>query len=83
MDIPYGALKSSRTGRRDGLHRLEELEEWSLLYEREHMIPAAPNGELGARTLDTALFNVPVRLRGIGKQFVAALLEPWLRSAMM
>lgn len=83
MEIPYGALNSSKLGWRDGLHWLEELEEWSLAYEKEHMVPAAVNAKLASSTLDIALFNVPFKLRGVGRKLAATLLESRLRRAMV
>jgi hypothetical protein len=83
MDIPYDALKSSKDGWRDGLHWVEEIEEWSLAYERDHMVPAASNAKLAESTLDVALTNVPARLRGGARKLAITLLEPQLRKAMM
>ncbi len=83
MEIPYRELRSFETGWQDGLHWLEELEEWSRGYQDAQMKPAASNKELSERTLDIALFNLPPFLRHSGMQFVAALLEPQLRTAMM
>jgi hypothetical protein len=82
MEIPFDALKSTKVGWRDGLHWLEELEEWSSAYENEHMVPADVNAKLASSTLDIALFNVPVKLRGAARKFAVTLLEPRLRRAM-
>jgi ER-bound oxygenase mpaB/B'/Rubber oxygenase, catalytic domain len=82
MEISFSALASYNKGWKDGLHFLDDLEEWSKAYEIKHMLPAESNKELAKGTLAIALFNVPLALRGIAMQFVIALLEPRLRKAM-
>lgn len=67
MEIPYTALKSGATGIRDGLQWLQDLEEWSVKYEEEHMVPAESNKQLAVGTIDLLLWNVPRRWRGVGE----------------
>jgi len=83
MDIPYDKLPSSTTGWRDGLQWLEELEAWSKVYEDQHRVPDEHNKTLTRSTIEIALTNVPRAFHGLSLQFVAALLEPQLRQAMM
>ena len=83
MDVPYTALPSCKQGWQDGLHWLEELESWSAVYEREHMLPADTNQQLATQTLNIGLFNLPTWLKPTGRRLVAVLLEPRLRTAMM
>jgi len=83
MEIPYTALESGATGCRDGLQWLQELEEWSLRYEEANMVPAESNKQLAIGTMDLLLWNLPRRWRGVANSFVAAVLEPRLRTAMM
>lgn len=83
MEIPFDALKPKTDCPQDGLSWLESLEEWSLGYERDHMVPNLTNQKLSKATLDIALFNVPVCVRGFALKLVTALLEPQLRRAMM
>ncbi|MCJ1307469.1 hypothetical protein MMC25_001115 [Agyrium rufum] len=83
MAIPFSALPSFKIGWQDGLHFLEELETWSLAYEESHMAPDPTNKKLAEATLDIALFNLPYCLKGVGRNFIVALLKPRLRKAMM
>ena len=83
MDISYDLLTSSSSGWKDGLHWLEDLESWSLVYEAEHMTPSASNAKLAQATLNVALTNVPAKIRPLGTQIAATLFEPRLRQAMM
>lgn len=83
MDITYEPLASSKIGWHDGLHWLEEVEAWSLQYEREKMVPAETNAKLARATFDIALFNMPASLKPMGYSFASSLLEPRLRRAMM
>jgi hypothetical protein len=83
MEIPFTALKSHKSGWEDGLHFLEELEEWSLAYQADHMVPAESNKEVAKGTIDIGLYVVPKWLQPAGLEFVSSLLEPKLRRAMM
>ena len=83
MDIPYNTLPSVISGWHDGLHWLDELEAWSKSYEEEYRIPDEHNRTLTRATIAIALTNMPRIFHGIGLQFVAALLEPQLRRAML
>lgn len=83
MEISYHLLPSSKSGWHNGLHWLEELQDWSLRYELENMIPANTNRTLARGTLEIALFNLPALLKPCGRKFASALLEPRLRRAMM
>ncbi|KAK4897311.1 hypothetical protein LTR27_004831 [Elasticomyces elasticus] len=83
MDIPYTALKSHEYGWIDGLHFLDELEEWSLAYEVGNMVPAETNKAVAKYTVDIALFNIPKVLHAVSFDLVSCLLEPRLRTAIM
>ena len=84
MEIPCDVVfKSKVNGRKaDGLDWLQALDEWSLEYEREHMVPNPTNEKLSKATLDIVLFNVPNCLRPFALKLVTALLELRLRRAM-
>ncbi|KAF2114579.1 hypothetical protein BDV96DRAFT_647275 [Lophiotrema nucula] len=83
MHISYDLLQSSQFDWPDGLAWLEELEDWSVRYEKEHMVPASTNFQLAQATFDIALFNVPRILRRMTNNIVIGLLEPRLCTAMM
>ena len=83
MEIPYDLLPSSRSGWRNGLEWLNELSEWSSIYEEKYMVPATSNKRLADSTIDRMLWKLPVNMKGIGRNVVAALLEDKLREAML
>lgn len=83
MEISYNRLSSNEHGWRDGLQWLEELEEWSRTHEEANMVPAVDNQRLALATADLLLWNLPRKWKGTATKFVAALLEPRLRVAMM
>ncbi|KAF7502870.1 hypothetical protein GJ744_004965 [Endocarpon pusillum] len=83
MEIPYDVLPSYRSGWRNGLEWLHELGEWSSVYEGAHMIPATSNKRLADSTIDRLLWKLPVSMKAVGKNLVAALLEDKLREAML
>ncbi|KAK2757256.1 hypothetical protein FQN54_004770 [Arachnomyces sp. PD_36] len=83
MEIPYDALRPGEDGFRDGLHWMEQINQWSLRYEKKYMDPAPTNAKLLASTMDVALFYVPVMFRGVAEKLISTLLEPRLRIAMM
>ncbi|KAJ6014657.1 hypothetical protein N7540_009248 [Penicillium herquei] len=59
MDIPYEVLPSAKSGWRDGLHWLEELETWSKGYDNQNTVPGEHNNTLALSTLKIGLTNVP------------------------
>ncbi|KAA8650359.1 hypothetical protein EYZ11_000739 [Aspergillus tanneri] len=69
LDISYDALPSGKTGFRDGLHFLEELEEWSVRYEKRNMVPNAANKALADRTMDVMLYTLPRGMKHIGLRY--------------
>ncbi|KAK4970890.1 hypothetical protein LTR42_007867 [Elasticomyces elasticus] len=83
MDIPYTALKSEGAGWANGLHFLDELEEWSLGYEVRNMVPTETNKAVAKHAVDIALFNIPKVLHAVSFDLVSCLLEPRLRTAIM
>lgn len=83
MEIPYDVLPSYRSGWHNGLEWLDELSEWSTVYEGRHMIPATSNKRLADSTIDRLLWKLPVSMKAVGKNLVAALLEDKLPEAML
>ena len=83
MLISYDELPSSKTGWTDGLHWLHEMDEWSVEYEKNHMVPAITNKQLGESTTRILLFGVPSRWHGVGKKAFTCLLDERLRASMM
>lgn len=82
MSINYAALPRHDRWT-DGLDWLQELERWSVQYEKDHMVAAESNKLLAENTINVLLWNVPCRLKPRGKQLVSVLLGDRLRQAMM
>lgn len=81
--ISYENLPSSRTGWKDGLHWLEEMDAWSVQYESVHMVPDVNNKALGQSTTKILLFGLPSRLHGVATKAFTCLLDDRLRASMM
>ncbi|KAI0855322.1 hypothetical protein F4860DRAFT_496775 [Xylaria cubensis] len=82
LQIAYRQLPSYQSGWSDGLHWLEELDDWSRQYEAKHMRPDDSNALLAESTINLALHNVPNVFKPLARQLVALLLTPQLREAM-
>ena len=83
MGINYSVLKSQQSGWKDGHHWLSELEQWSLEYEKVHMVPAESNRQLADSHFDILTFNVPKRLLIPCKKVMSVVLGKRLQEAMM
>lgn len=83
LEIPYKELESYSSGWKDALQWLDELKEWSRVYEARHMIPDVSNKRLADATIDLLLWKLPKRLHGMGRNVAATVLEERLRAAMM
>ncbi|KAI0554306.1 hypothetical protein F4679DRAFT_353116 [Xylaria curta] len=81
--VPFDALlPSGKTGFRDALHWLRELEEWAREYEVKNREKSPDSVFLGEMQLNVKTEKVPKFLRSVARGFVAALIEPGLRRAM-
>ena len=83
MEISCAKLPSSMRGWQDGLHWLDELEEWSDEYEEANMVPADTNRQLADSRLDTLLPKCPATYLDSCRKMVVALLGDRLRRSMM
>ena len=81
--VPYDELLSSRTGWRDGLHWLEEIDQWSVEYEKEYMVPDVNNKKLGETTVKILFFGLPKWLHAVGMKAFNCVLDQRLRASMM
>ena len=59
MEIPFGVLPGSRDGWRDGVHFAEELEAWTLQYEKEVCEPTKTNDQYVRVYVDSAFRRMP------------------------
>jgi len=82
MKISFAELPSHESGFKDGLHWLEELEEWCRKYEERYMVPDETNVKVASATVEVLLWYVPKALHPIGRQAVSTLMEVRLRKAM-
>lgn len=83
MGINFSCLTSHGSGWKDGLHWLNEVEEWSLQYEAMYMVPAETNQKLANSHFEILCINVPKQYHTMCKQIFSVLLGPRLQKAMM
>ena len=83
MQISYEALPSYKTGFRDGLHWLEEMDVWRRAYEKEKMVPDRKNNRTADQTTSILVYMLPTRMKHIGYKFVSYMMDDRLRRAMM
>ena len=85
LKVPYTELPSYKTPGRweNGLQWLNELKEWSRVYEEAHMVPAISNQQLADSTLEILLWKTTNRLRSVGRNIAATILDDRLRASMM
>lgn len=83
MEISFARLPSCKQEWRDGLHWLQEIEDWSRTYEKQYMKPALPNKQLAESHFEILCINVSTRFFGPCKQMMSVVLGERLRIAMM
>lgn len=83
LDISYDGLPSGKTGFRDGIHWLEEMDVWSEEYESRCMVPDLKNRETADQTTAVLLYMLPTPLHPLGLQFVSFMMDDRLRKAML
>ncbi|KAJ5561442.1 hypothetical protein N7535_004091 [Penicillium sp. DV-2018c] len=82
LEISYEKLPSGKTGFKDGLQWLEEINAWSQAYEEEKMVPHVKNRETADQTTAVLLYMLPEFLHPLGLQFVSFMMDERLRRAM-
>ncbi|KAJ5816025.1 hypothetical protein N7447_008258 [Penicillium robsamsonii] len=83
LDISYEKLPSGKTGFRDGIQWLEEIDAWSEEYEANCMVPHAKNREVADGTTPVLLYMLPTMFHPFGLQFVSFMMDDRLRKAML
>lgn len=83
LAISYEALLSGKTGFRDGIHWLEEIEAWSDEYEVRAMIPHVKNRQTADQTTSVLVYMIPKPLQHVGLKFVSFMMDDRLRKAML
>ncbi|KAJ5135199.1 uncharacterized protein N7515_004477 [Penicillium bovifimosum] len=82
LEISYEKLPSGKTGFKDGIQWLEEINTWSQKYEEETMVPFKKNRETADQTTAVLLYMLPKFLHPAGLQFVSYMMDERLRKAM-
>ena len=82
MEISFAPLPSASKGWSDGLQWLEEIQAWSVEYEKKHMTYAKANETLASGHLKLLFLNIPESLKPAAKQVVATLVGSRLQQAM-
>ena len=83
MEISYEKLPSSKSGFKDGLQWMDEIQAWSETYEVQHMVPHRDNHQTAEETVEILLWTVPHILRPLGRKMIYFLMDDRLRAAMM
>lgn len=82
LEISYEKLPSGKTGFRDGIQWLEEIDAWSEEYEAKFMVPDAKNRETADQTTAVLVYMLPKMLHPVGLQVVSFMMDDRLRKAM-
>ena len=83
MSISYDQMPSSKTGWRNGLHWLKEMEQWTLHYEKEAVPPAESNVRLSHSSIDVLLYIFPFKsVKRAGKLVYSCLMSNQPRHAV-
>ncbi|KAJ5247200.1 hypothetical protein N7468_002183 [Penicillium chermesinum] len=83
LGISFEELPSGKTGFKDGIQWLEEVDAWSEVYEQKYMVPDQKNRETADQTTDVLLYMLPKALHPLGLQFVSFMMDDRLRKAML
>ena len=83
LGISPDILPSGKTGFRDGIHWLEEVDTWSQEYEVKYMVPDAQNRESADQATAVLLYNLPKVFHPVGLQFTSFMMDDRLRKAML
>lgn len=83
LDISYDALPSGKSGFRDGLQWLDEINAWSEAYEEKCMVPDLKNKETAEQTTAVLVYMLPQFMVPAGMNFVSFMMDDRLRKAMM
>lgn len=83
LGISYEQLPSGKTGFRDGIQWLDEVDAWSEAYEARCMVPHPKNREVADQTTDVLVYMLPRVLHPVGIQFVSFMMDDRLRKAML
>ncbi|KAJ6143810.1 hypothetical protein N7471_003263 [Penicillium samsonianum] len=83
LDISYEKLPSGKTGFRDGIQWLEEIDAWGEEYEAKFMVPDVKNREMADQTTAVLVYMLPEMLHPVGLQVVSFMMDDRLRKAML
>jgi hypothetical protein len=83
LDISYDPLPSGKSGFRDGIQWIEEIDEWCEEYEARCMVPHVKNREVADQTTAVLVYMLPTVMHSVGLQFVSFMMDERLRRAML
>lgn len=83
MEILYEDLPGAQSGWKNGIQWMEEMEKWSVEYEKKCMVPDETNKKTADETTAMLLYDAPQSLHPFGYKVVSALMDDRLRKAMM
>lgn len=83
LGIGFEDLPSGKTGFRDGIQWLEEIDAWSQEYEAKYMVPDVKNRQTADQTTAVLLYMLPEAFCPVGQQFVSFMMDDRLRKAML
>ncbi|OAQ59526.1 myosin-cross-reactive antigen family protein [Pochonia chlamydosporia 170] len=82
MNIKYSGHLKRHTWK-DGIEFYEDIADWAMQYELEHMVPAATNKQTATELFALLLFYVPRFLVPFSHQIIGVLMGERLRRSMM
>ncbi|KAH7079164.1 hypothetical protein BKA63DRAFT_551572 [Paraphoma chrysanthemicola] len=82
LEIPFTPLKSSKTGWHDGLHFLDELIQWTTMYEREVAEPTTTGDQYVRVYVDSAAKKLGRPLISLLRQVVGFDLDDIMRTSL-
>ena len=83
LKISFELLSSHERGWKTSTEWIQDLDSWSMAYERCHMVPAESNHKLAESTLWILQHKVPKGLHTFARNMFAAAIDERLRKAML
>ncbi|KAI9652995.1 MAG: hypothetical protein M1821_007748 [Bathelium mastoideum] len=83
LEVKYDLLAGSKNGWESGLEWLQDLDKWSLEYEKVNLVPAETNKKAADATIFLITWTLPSVLKNMSQSMVAVCLDDRLRAAML
>lgn len=82
MGIPFSQLPSFASGWENGLHFAQELNDWTILYEKQVAEPRPTNDAYVRVYVDSATKSLPQAITILTRKLVAAELDSTMRTSL-